>query len=106
MYFHLYGQVHSFSENVENRWFGLEPELSGIWIQTASWVPFKEFEFSIYIKGCNICMRYKNTGSMQRKYSVNGVLRAGIYNEIMGQDRIWLPEEELKCRSIEIGIED
>lgn len=86
--------------------FGLEPELSGIWIQTASWVPFKEFEFSIYIKGCNICLRYKNMGSKQRKYSVNGVLRAGIYNEIMGLDRIWLPEEELKCRSIEIEIED
>ncbi len=86
--------------------FGLEPELSGIWIQTASWVPFEEFEVSISIKNCDICLRYKNTGSKQRKYSVNGVLRAGIYNEIWGRIEYGYRREELKCRSIEIGIED
>ena len=86
--------------------FGLEPGLRGLWIQTAAWVPFEEFEFAAYVKGCRISIAYKNFGSPVRKFRINGTTCKGILNYIMGIERLWISDEELQCGEINIGIED
>ncbi|HEY5584206.1 MAG TPA: hypothetical protein VIK78_06910 [Ruminiclostridium sp.] len=86
--------------------FGLEPVFRGVWIQTAAWIPFEEFEFSAYVKGCRISIAYKNFGRPVRRFRINGTTCKGTKNDIMGIERLWISEEELKCGEIIIEIED
>ena len=84
--------------------FGFEPELDGIWIQPASWCPFKKFEFKINVRGCDLNVTYTDGEVGRRTFTVNGKSRAGTHDNIMGIDKLWIPYEELKKGSMDIVV--
>ena len=86
--------------------FGVEPEFGGLWIRTAAWSPFDSFEFRIKIKGCRISLRYKKSGGGRRLYRVDGTGRNGVFDGILGLEKLWIPEEELKRGKLDIEVED
>ena len=75
--------------------FGFEPGVGGIWIQPASWIPFKSFEFCVRVRACDLCIAYRNDGADLRQFVVAGTPREGVLDECMGVDKLWIPEEEL-----------
>lgn len=86
--------------------FGLEPQFGGVWIQPAKCLPFEEFNFQITVKGCRVNILYRNSGSGNRKYAVNGNNREGIHDEIMMLKKLWISDAELETKSLKIYVED
>ena len=85
--------------------FGFEPQFGGIWIQPSGYLPFEEFTYKVNVRGCNITIEYKNRNNGKRSFSVNGVERASVYDEIIGINKLWIDDSEIVNELI-IAIED
>jgi cellobiose phosphorylase len=84
--------------------FGLCPEYEGIWIQPANYLPFEDFSFEILFKKCNVVISYKPDKNSNRQFYINGKQRNGEYDQVMQLDKLWISNEELKCREIRIQV--
>lgn len=86
--------------------FGFEPELDSICIQPAAWCPFKDFEFTLKVRNCDITIRYRNANKGERIFKVNGEIRAGEPDQFMGIHKLRIANEQLKAASLVIEVED
>ena len=76
--------------------FGFEPEMDGLWIQPASWCPFKSFKFELNIRNCSVNLDYQNKQSGKRSFQIDGLPQESKSDESMGIDKLWIPNEQLK----------
>lgn len=84
--------------------YGINPEYEGIWLQPALYVPFESMELHVKVKNCNLHIYYKETWEKVRIYKVNGVQRNGVYDKVMNLNKLWITNEELKCKELNIEV--
>ena len=87
--------------------FGFEPDLDGLWIQPASGCPFKSFQFTLDVRGCKVSIHYENKQSGKRSFLVDGEAKEPKFDELMGINKIWIPNERIKSGSeISVSVVD
>lgn len=86
--------------------FGIEPEHDCLIIQPANWFPFEELRVDIKIRSCLLRLRYKNTGTGNRKFYINGRLFKGEYNKHIKTEYIKIPWNQLDMHTCDILAED
>ncbi len=84
--------------------FGLCPEYEGIWIQPATYLPFEAFDFKVRLKNCNVVISYQPEKDSKRRFYVNGVERNGVYDKVLQLNKLWIANEELNCKEINIQV--
>jgi cellobiose phosphorylase len=84
--------------------FGFEPTFRGVWIQPATWLPFKSFEFQIRVRKCDLTIRFQDRGGKPRSFSVNGDRHAGVHDPLMNLDKLWIPNDLLKKEKLDVRI--
>ncbi len=70
--------------------FGIEPDLDGITIAPANYLPFDAFTISLPIKDTCLNIVYTNTGKGKRTFTVNGKEVEGSYDEDRLTSKIYL----------------
>ena len=86
---------------------GFEPEMDGLWIQPANWCPFGSFRFELNIRDSLVCIDYQNKQSGKRSFQVNGQPQESKPDELMGIEKLWIPNEQLDATdTIKIQIVD
>ncbi|MGL4363382.1 MAG: GH36-type glycosyl hydrolase domain-containing protein [Cellulosilyticaceae bacterium] len=73
--------------------FGIEPQFDGIWIQPSKNIPFETTEFTIKVRNTNLTLKYNNTKSGSRRFTMNGAKVEGVYDNVMMLDKFWLSNE-------------
>lgn len=87
--------------------FGVDPGNHGLWIQPATWSPFRTFDFSILLRGTKLKLHYENQGGSSRHFTLNGTPAESSYDAIMNMNRLWIAHPDLPPgRDLEIGIFD
>ena len=76
--------------------FGIEPDLNGLTIQTAAYMPCKEATAEFVIKGKNLVLDYKNTGAGSRRILVNGKEAETQFDNIMKTKKLYIPTSQLQ----------
>ena len=84
--------------------FGVEPAMDGVWIQPASWSPFKSYEFGMRVRGCDLKIVYEDQDRKTRSFMVNGAVQKGIRDDFMGVDKLWIPGSLLDGKALEIKV--
>ncbi len=85
--------------------FGLNPEYEGIWLQPAVYTPFESMELHITVKNCKLHIYYKEAQKKGRRYIVNGIQRNSVYDPVMNLDKLWISNEELKGKKLDIEVQ-
>ncbi|MBQ3506692.1 MAG: hypothetical protein IJA89_07985 [Clostridia bacterium] len=75
--------------------FGLKPDLHGLTIRPARYFPCDTASISMRVKGCDIQLQYRKTGENKRRFLVNGVERASVYDETAQTEKIYFTDAEL-----------
>ncbi len=73
--------------------FGIEPDLDGLTIQTAAYMPCDEAKAEFLMKGKRIKLVYKKAGLGERKIFVNGVDADAKFDPMMRTKKIYIPNE-------------
>lgn len=76
--------------------FGINPDLDGIKISMPRVMPCKNAEISIMIKGKVLKIKYSNNGNINRSFSIDGILRETLYDDISEISVIYLSANDLK----------
>lgn len=53
--------------------FGVRPTLDGVGIRINSYMPTRNAEISLNVKGCILHLKYSDKGIGERRYYINGV---------------------------------
>jgi cellobiose phosphorylase len=85
--------------------FGFQPEYDGFFIQPSAWLPFEDYQLKMVYKKSILHIRYTNRHTGRRRFRVNHKLFEPIYDEGMGNDKLWIDLQEL-CDEMDITIED
>jgi len=85
--------------------FGLEPQLDGVWIQPAAWLPFKTSEFETQLRGGRLVLKFDDQGRASRTFRVNGTMMKSERDPVLGIEKLWLPYERLRGGRVEVLIE-
>lgn len=80
--------------------FGVQPTLDGIRINTATYMPCKQAEITLKVKGITLELNYQNENNGSRKYTINGETYASDTNGIFLSGAI------LQTRQLQIQITD
>ena len=75
--------------------FGIQPDLDGLTIQTAAYMPCSEATAEFVIKGKNLVLNYKNSGAGSRKILVDGVAADTQFDDIMKTQKLYIPTDKL-----------
>jgi len=75
--------------------FGIEPDLEGLNIQTAAFMPCKKASAKFQIKGKNITLNYENKGNGKREILVNGIKEATVFDPIMKTEKLFIKTSDL-----------
>lgn len=86
--------------------FGFEPQYNGVWIQPSKNIPFKNFEFSICIKGTDVTIQYENKKNDKRVFIIDGIKVHGTYDEVMKLDKLWMDNKKLTKDKIIVKVID
>lgn len=84
--------------------FGIEPTFDGIWIQPAKYQPFESFDFTVSIRSCKLTVRYRQGNGQQRKFYINQEEQQSQWDSMMKIDKLWLSNEMLEAKELEIEI--
>jgi hypothetical protein len=84
--------------------FGFEPNLKGLWVQPAAWVPFKSFDFNIRVRGCDVHLRFEDQGRSRRTFLVNGAPQQGTRDAMMNIEKLWVPYGLFDRGELEIQV--
>lgn len=76
--------------------FGIQPDLNGLTIQTAAYMPCSEAKAEFVIKGKNLVLDYKNTGADSRKILINGNETETQFDDIMKTQKLYIPACQLQ----------
>lgn len=80
--------------------FGVRPTLDGVSISTAEYMPCKEADISLKLKGSLVHLSYRDKGNGNRKYFVNGE------EMVAEEDGIFLSSKQLSGTEYKIEIVD
>ena len=75
--------------------FGVCPDLDGLKLQMPAHMPCTEAELEICVKGHPIHVKYKNTASGKRRFTVDGEEKSGTQGELMNIEKLYLDASEL-----------
>ncbi len=84
--------------------FGFEPQLDGLWVQPASWAPFRSSQFVTRCRGCEVRITFEDRGEAKRRFTVNGQEAQPTHDPIMKLDRLWVPYDQFNTDRLEIGV--
>ncbi|MBQ8689691.1 MAG: hypothetical protein IJ515_04930 [Clostridia bacterium] len=70
--------------------FGIEPDLDGITVAPAAYIPTDACSITVRVKGVKLTVVYKNCGTGKRTFTVNGEAVESVYDARMGTEKIRL----------------
>ena len=73
--------------------FGVQPDLDGLKVITASYMPTNHAVVSLNIKGSHVELVYKNENNGRRKYFVNGREMTTTTDEVSGCEQIYIEND-------------
>jgi cellobiose phosphorylase len=80
--------------------FGIEPNLDGLTIQTAAYMPCKEATAQFIMKGHGVTLNYKNSGNSKREIFINGVKQPTVYDNIMKTEKLFIKNQDISDNMI------
>ena len=57
---------------IVNGMLGIKPDLGGVRVRPASYMPFKSMSITVKLKGTDLTVIYENAGKGERSFEVNG----------------------------------
>ena len=75
--------------------FGIEPNLDGLTIQTAAYMPCKEATAQFIMKGHNLTLIYKNEGNSKREIFINGIKQQTVYDHIIKTEKLFIKNQDI-----------
>ncbi len=91
--------------NIIKHVFGIQPDLDGVKVKAAMYMPTDSANIKIKIKNCEIEVSYKNENAGERRYFVNGTQTETFKDEVSGTKQIYLENDKLKGKIL-IEIKD
>ncbi|MBR5157858.1 MAG: hypothetical protein IKW59_08845 [Clostridia bacterium] len=91
--------------NIIKHVFGIQPDLDGVKIKAATYMPTDSASIKIKIKNCEIEISYKNENAGERKYFVNGIKAETFTDKVSDTKQIYLENDKLKDKIL-IEIKD
>lgn len=76
--------------------FGIEPNLDGLTIQTAAYMPCNEAVAEFIMKGCNLTLQYKNNGTKKREIFIDGIKQDTVYDSIMKTEKLFIKSADIR----------
>lgn len=76
--------------------FGIEPNLEGLTIQTAAYMPTNSATAEFVIKGKKITLNYKKEGKNEREILLDGKKVDAKFDPMMQTKKLFIPTSELK----------
>jgi len=80
--------------------FGIEPNLDGLTIQTAAYMPCKEATAQFIMKGHNLTLIYKNEGNSKREIFINGIKQQTVYDNIIKTEKLFIKNQDISDNMI------
>jgi len=74
---------------------GFDPCFGGYSIHPSAQMPMDSFEFTLYPRGSELTISYKNENKGSRTFTVNGEKRATRFDEVMKTEVLWIPDDEI-----------
>ncbi len=84
--------------------FGLSPNLNGLTVRPAKYFPCKEACIQMQIKGCDVTLRYQNTGKKTRCFTVNGKKVPCLYDDKTQTYAVYFTNAELEKGVLDIEV--
>ena len=84
-----------FIKNLVKFGFGVCPTVDGLVIQTAATMPTTDASIDIIVKGHPITVKYKNNGTADRKFMVNGKEMSGEFDSMMNIPKLFIPTADI-----------
>ena len=75
--------------------FGLQPSLSDLTVQPASYIPYEKCRIEVNIKGCVVTLEYRKEGRGRRTFLVDGKEISAV-DDGFHAEKIVLPESAVK----------
>lgn len=75
--------------------FGIEPDLHGLKIQTASYMPTTSASIEVPVKGKRIKLVYRNEGLGVRSFRIDGKVVSASFDKILMTPTLYIPTEDI-----------
>lgn len=85
---------------------GIEPQFDGVMLQPAASMPVKAFEVQLEIRGCAIHYSYRNEGTGQRRFLIDGKEQTAAYDPVMRLPRLKISDEAFRAPALRIEVLD
>ena len=86
---------------------GFDPAFGGISIHPSAQMPMESYDFTVYPRGSEMNICYKNENKGTRTFTVNGEARTTKFDDNLKTEVLWISDEEIVAgKKITVCITD